>query len=313
MFINVTQIAPLGEHFAAWSIMWLSGQESYFSAKGNWTELTSGVRVNHTMHGFDMPVPEDEDLGRLMSGVEDQRVLVTGSNYGPRKARPLSYASLLAYLERRLDHLNLLGWKTVLLNDPQDTAITYGGLANLRKSGEHRQVNDVSTRNEIIIQELNRLYPGDLSQADIQRACLHYVNQGTRLKKLITESMERFLSRDEVHSLTVNELIEGDVTVFESLLTKLGLRLDQSRCEQWRTRHSQWAEANRFTLTWRHSLPGWCDAICDDRDLEMPDLDHIQLAVLQVHLARNYRCRLKNMESRANARDYHRDLHITRG
>jgi hypothetical protein len=309
MFVNVTQITPLGEHFAAWSIMWLGGQESYYSAEGNWTDLSPDVMVNHTMHGFDLPVPEDKDVAGLMTEHKDRRVLMIGSGYGPGKTRPSSYDSALAYFEQRLDHLKSLGWKTVLLNDPQDATMAYGGLSNLRNR-EDKQVNDVSKRNEIITQEMKKRYTGEL---DIQRACLHYVNQGIKLKKLINDSMERFLSRDEVHSLTVNELIQGDITVFESLLSSLGLRLDRSRCEQWKSRQREWAEANRSTLTWRHLLPQWCDAISDGRDLDMPHLDHIQLAVLQIHLARNYHCRLRNMESRANARDYHRNLHITQG
>ena len=309
MFLNVTQLTPLGEHFAAWSIMWLSGQQSYFSERGKWMDLTSDVKMNHTMHGFDRPSPENRDLATMMSEHKDRGVMLIATGVPDIGGKPGSLQTWLSYFEQGLDQLKSLGWKTVLLNDPDDTTMAFGGLTNLRNR-ENRQVNDVSKRNEIITQEMKKRYTGEL---DIQRACLHHVNDLSESTKLVGQSMEGFLSRDEVHSLTVRDLLDGDITVFESLLTRLGLRLDRSRCEQWRTRQQEWAEANRSTLTWKHLLPGWCDAICDDRDLEMPDLDHIQLAVLQVHLARNHRCRLRNMESRANARDYHRDLHITRG
>lgn len=315
MFLNVTQLEPLGGHFAGWSILWLSGQEFYFSEKRKWLPLTSSVQINHTMHGFDRIVCDTTDLSLLMSKHNGQGMFLLGDLLGnsrvPQKNYPNWWKAFEAF-EKNLEQLRLQGWKTVLMNDPDHGTMAYGRLTNLRQLAQNRPINDVKHRNQVIIEELNKEYKLKVDSSNVNSVCLHYMVANSVFAQPHILKMQTYLARDEVYSLTVKDLLDGDITVFESLLDRLGLAIDHNRCDQWNLIHRQWADANRFALTWKHNLEDWCKAIVNNNELMMPELDHIQLASLQLHLVRNHRCRLRTLQSRANAQSYHQDLRHTR-
>jgi len=301
MQLNITQFSPLGAHFVAWSLAFLSGQDRYLNDAGKWEEMPTSVMDKHTSHKFKIPEGLLGDVsGLLDDGLNIMFVLFPDS-------RGFDVVSTRNVRIQHMERMIKDGWRSVVCHD-------FDLASDIPESGIRQStgvdIDDAGSRNRVLIERMGRVYPDHvIDRTNIDHFCLHQAHRSSKFKVDLDDMVRQWADAGMVQTTGVNELLSGDTAVFERLLTGLGLQMHSDRLDDWRVIQAEWASKNNFSLTWRGMVAGWCGAIVANADLEMPALDHYQLAVVQRHLMINHGRRLRSQECHDNAQGYYGNLH----
>ena len=304
MYLNTTQTQPLGVHFTSWSLLWLTGQDSYYSKHHEWLPVAMGQQRLHTLHGFDMMECSIDKVDELPKHREGQTLFTAYVNY--KDLSLPGWDRLVISYDEDLRRLADKGWRTVLVHDMDQGSDLVE--MNLRYTMEREDLNDKTKRDQHIERELANIFQQEITSDNVSDLAMKYMVNNARQRSAIDQQVQEWIDQDRVMPITVSELLSGDPEVFKRIIGELGLRLHEERLPEWREAQTQWADMNRFMLTWRAQLPGWATAIVEQDQREMPALDHLQLAGLQRHLMLNYQVRLRQQISRGTSQDYHADL-----
>jgi hypothetical protein len=306
MRINVTQLYPMGSHFTCWSLSWLSGQSHYLNRQHEWKVLDINPKKKHTLHGHRIPIGRLDEVNKLPKDTKSTDRLVT-MIVAPPDELNLDQLEYQIRWERQLEQLRGAGWHSVICHDfDVDSEVSELWV----RHHEHLDVTQTSDRNQAVINELTRLYPKIRVPEELWDKSLVEAHRQARRKPFVDSMVRTFEKRGLLRVINTGDLLSGDTTGLARIMEGWGVAIQDSRLETWHRTQEAWSRKNRPLMTWRSQVAGWAEAIVNRQDLDIPEWDHYQIAVVQRHLMTHHNTRLRDGSRFTTARDYHGNLYV---
>lgn len=283
-----------GGHFLNWSVLYLSGRDTYFSCYSQTEEkLPHNPIIKANAHGFTANQPETiDDFYKVINIIEETDTFHTIYFHNFRGSTPekdLGTGTAIKHIQ------SLANVKTVVLSNQVDHSL-YGCKYAIRaidtaEATDNHHINFINLFFKDSLDTWERLNLKDVwDQREFLALNLrpHHV---LRIEPTITNcNGEYFLDTFDLYTCF-------DLTV-HNLFKFLKLEIDNSRWASWMEVYRQWQELHkeRMLFVWYYSII--ITAILDGRDMDLErfKLDIIQEAAIQHTLIYQHSLNLKTWQ-----------------